>query len=59
MAYKAVSADEVWAKLPKHVRESGERRGRELIAAYRQSEASDVDRPAKDTTTSRSRKRGG
>ncbi len=34
MTKRAIPAHEVFAKLPKHVREAGEARGRELVQAY-------------------------
>lgn len=53
MTYRATPANEVFAKLPAHVREAGEARGRELIAEYRRlaaakaENAATVDRPGK------------
>jgi hypothetical protein len=36
MTYRATPAEEVLARLPAHVREAGEARGRELIAEIQQ-----------------------
>lgn len=34
MTYRAIPAEEVFAKFPKHVREAGEARGRQLVEEY-------------------------
>jgi hypothetical protein len=34
MTYRSVPADEVFAKLPKHVQEAGKARGQEVLAEY-------------------------
>lgn len=49
MTYRATPADEVFAKLPAHVREAGEARGRELIAEYQRLAAAKAENaPAVD-----------
>jgi hypothetical protein len=46
MTYRATPADEVIAKLPAHVREAGEARGRELLAELQRQAAAEAERSA-------------
>ena len=47
LPYRTIPAAEVFAKLPAHVREAGEARGREALAEYQRREDAKAKRSAR------------